>query len=238
MSSAAPPLSRYQLKPGPYSSHGLVLAQFPERGDGRHVLDVGCAEGYLSEILASRGYAVTGIDRPGTPHPACVEFVGANLDRGLPPLAGPFDFILCADVIEHVREPLELLRALRNLMAPGASLIGSLPNSGHAWFRWNVLLGRFPQDERGLFDRTHLHFYSWRGWLKLFRCAGLRIVAVQSSAVPIGLAIPRWHGTAAARALEWMSFASARVWKTMFAYQFVVRAVAEPAAQSHGTTHR
>ena len=60
--------SRYQFKARPYSSHVLLLNQFAGTGGGRRVLDVGCAEGYLAEILAGRGFAVTGVDLPGTPH--------------------------------------------------------------------------------------------------------------------------------------------------------------------------
>jgi SAM-dependent methyltransferase len=191
------------------------------------VLDVGCAAGYLSEILAARGFTVTGVDRPNSPHPPNLEFVGADLDSGLPPLTGRFDYIICADVLEHLRAPLDLLEECRSLMAPGATLMGSLPNSAHAWFRWNVLRGRFPRHDRGLFDRTHLHFYTWDGWIELFQLAGLRIEAVHPSGVPVGLALPRWDGTAAVRAMERLSFESARAWKEMFAYQFIIRARVE-----------
>jgi SAM-dependent methyltransferase len=221
--------SPYCLKPGPYSSHSLLLAEFPLRGEGGRVLDVGCAEGYLSEILAERGFAVTGIDWPDTPHASKVEFVGADLDHGLPPLTGFFDYVICADVLEHLRAPLELLKECRALLSSNGVLVGSLPNSGHAWFRWNVARGRFPQDERGLFDSTHLHFYTWDGWGDLFRRAGLRIEAVRTSGVPVGLAAPRWSGTAPVCALERLSFESARLWKELFAYQFIVRARKECA---------
>ena len=38
----------YQLKPSPYGSHSLLLSNLPEEGEGRRVLDIGCAGGYLS----------------------------------------------------------------------------------------------------------------------------------------------------------------------------------------------
>lgn len=222
--TAAP---HYQLKARAYSSHVLLLDQFARKGDGRRVLDVGCAGGYLSEILASRGYAVTGVDFPGTPHPDSIAFAGGNLDAGLPPLDGVFDFVLCADVLEHVRDPLKLLRECRERLAPGGVLLASLPNSGHLYFRWNVLLGRFPRHDKGLFDRTHIHFYMWEGWTELLATAGFRIEDLRVSGVPAGLALPRWDGSAAVTALEWFSFQLARLRKTLFAYQFVVRARAE-----------
>ena len=227
----------YQLKPSPYSSHSLLLASLPAEGAGRRVLDVGCAGGYLSELLAARGYRVTGVDSPGARHagfPESVELVEADLDLGLPPavslMSGRFDFIICADVLEHLRQPADMLSDLRGLLATGGRLAASLPNSAHAYFRWNVMLGRFPAHARGLFDRTHLHYYTWRGWVDLFASAGFRIDTVKCSGVPIGVTLPKWRDTAAVRALERLSYESARWWKTMFAYQFVVTAAPEAAS--------
>jgi SAM-dependent methyltransferase len=226
LQAAAP----YRLNSGPYTSHSLLLAALPADGDGRLLLDVGCAEGYLGEILARRGYRVTGIDVPGTGRPGfppSVRLVEADLDAGIPPLDGPFDYIVCADVLEHLRNPLPRLVELRRLLAPGGRLVASLPNSGHAWFRLNVLLGRFPQDDCGLFDRTHLRFYTWSGWLDLFARAGFAVEALACSGVPVGLALPRWKESAAVRLAERLAFVFARLWKTMFAYQFVVTARTE-----------
>jgi len=225
MASVAIP--RYQFKPSHYSSHSLLLTGLPENGEGGRLLDVGCAGGYLGEILAARGYRVTGIDSPGAGRhgvPASIDLVEADLDRGLPTLPGRFDIVLCADVLEHLRDPAAMLRELRGVLAPGGCLLASLPNSGHAYFRWNVLRGRFPQHDRGLFDRTHLHFYTWEGWRDLFESAGFRIRTRTCSGVPAGLALPKWDGTPIVRALERLSFESARWWKGMFAYQFIVTA--------------
>src|SRR3954466_14149450 len=55
MGSMTPPggkaLPHYTPKHEPYSSHSLLLRQLPADGARRRVLDVGCASGYLSEIL-------------------------------------------------------------------------------------------------------------------------------------------------------------------------------------------
>src|SRR5258706_252277 len=93
------------------------------------------------------------------------------------------------------------------------------PYSSHG-----LLLRQLPADDRGLFDRTHLHFYTWDGWVDLLKRAGFRIDTVVSSGAPIGLAIPRWNGSLAVRTLERLSFESARLWKNLLAYQFIVRA--------------
>lgn len=213
----------YTFKAGPYSSHTLLLKSLPADGLGRRVLDVGCASGYLGEEFARRGYDVTGIDRPG-PAPTGFPRIDWDLDQGLPPLTGRFDYVLCADVLEHVREPEKLLAAIARVMEPGGRLVLSLPNSGHLYFRLNILLGRFPRDDRGLFDRTHLHFYMWSGWVDLLHAAGFTLETVSPTGVPVSLALPQWESSAFVRAMEWLSFTLARVWKKLFAYQFVVTA--------------
>ncbi len=226
ISRAAP----YTFKPGSYSSHTILLNSVPEDGTGFSVLDLGCASGYLSARLAERGYDVVPLDRPGTSAPDLSpgqELVEADLDHGLPPLGRRFDFVLSADVLEHLRDPRKMLRELAGALKPGGKLIASLPNSGNAYFRANVLMGRFPAHDRGLFDRTHLHFYTWDGWNALLAEGGFRIESVTSTAVPFSLALPRWERSAFVQGLEALSFALARVWKTLFAYQFVVRAVLE-----------
>ena len=199
------------------------MAEFPSRGDGRRVLDIGCGYGHIGDFLSQRGFDVTGVDYPGISHSPEIQFVDADLDHGLPPLQGTFDFIICADILEHLRDPLAMLLQVRKLLSPGGALIASLPNSGHAYFRYQILLGRFPHEDRGLFDRTHLRFYTWDGWVDLLGRAGFNIQTLRCSGIPFSEAFPRFPlvGT-----FEWLSFSSARIWKRLFAYQFIVRAAA------------
>ena len=152
--------------------------------------------------------------------PPEIRFLETDLDRGLPPLEAAFDYVVCADLLEHLRDPDRLLADIRAHMAPGGRLLASLPNSGNIYFRLNVLAGRFPQDDRGLFDRTHVHFYMWKGWQELLGRNGFRIGTVEATVIPFSLAFPAWP--ALGGALESLYSVSARAWKKLFAYQFVV----------------
>ena len=219
-----PARSGYEFKPVPYSSHTMLLDMLPGEGRGLRVLDVGCANGYLGEALAARGFEVTGIEKPGLASdtfPRSVELIEADIDYGVPPL-GLFDYVLCADVLEHLHDPPAVLRDLRGMLKPGGRLLASLPNSGHLYFRLKILSGDFPRHDKGLFDRTHVHFYTWRGWATLLASSRYRIESVRSTATPFSLAIRRWSGTPPIRFLEFFSFALAKVWKKLFAYQFLV----------------
>ena len=217
----------YTYKASPYSSHTLLVDALPAEGRGRRVLDIGCAAGYLAAMLAGRGYEVVGIERPGghgDSFPENVELVEADLDSGLPPLRGKFSYVICGDILEHLRDPAKLLKQVAANLEPDGLLVASVPNSGNFYFRLNILFGRFPQDDKGLFDRTHLRFYMWKGWAELFATAGFQVEQRKVTAIPVGLALPKWDGTAAVRALESLAYAAARVRPTLFAYQFVVTA--------------
>jgi SAM-dependent methyltransferase len=214
----------YSYKASPHSSHSKVLERFPEPGNGKTVLDLGCGNGFLASILVRRGYAVTGLEQRGgydEAFPSSVRLIEADLEQPLPALE-PYDFILAADILEHLRFPEKLLEQLPRVLKPGGVLIGSLPNSGNLYFRLVVLSGRFPQDEKGLFDRTHFRFYTWDGWRNLLEQAGFQIRDASVTALPVSLVLP---DSLLVRMAETVCYHAARFWATMFAYQFVVAAL-------------
>ena len=221
----------YRLKESPYSSHSLLLEEFPGSRSGGGILDVGCGDGYLAALLAARGYDVTGIERRGgytERFPATVRLIEADLEEGLPVLPGQYDHVICADILEHLRRPEKLLHQIHDIVKPDGRLVASLPNSGNIYFRLNVAMGRFPHDDKGLFDSTHLRFYVWEGWQDLFRTAGWRIVRVRPSGIPVGLGVPEaYEHSAPVKIAESVCYALAKIRKTLFAYQFIVVAVRE-----------
>jgi len=72
-----------------------------------------------------------------------------------------FDFVVCADVLEHVKNPWAMLASLAGFIKPGGKLIVSIPNVRH----WSVVLplvfgGRWDYQDAGIMDRTHLRFFT------------------------------------------------------------------------------
>lgn len=216
--------ARYQLKDDPYSSHSVILS-FLGEGAGRRLLDVGAADGFLAEILTARGWVVTALERDRSlaeqARGKCATVVVADLAEGVPALSGPFDVIVCADVLEHLSDPLATLRALRPSLSREGWMVVSVPNVAHLWVRLSLLLGRFDYTERGILDRTHLRFFTRRTFLALLAQAELAPDWLEVTPVPLPLVVPRRLHGAWLRATHTLGAWGARRWPRGLAYQFV-----------------
>ena len=180
------------------TSHRLVLDAVP---DGARVLDVGCATGYLARALTDRGCTVVGIEYdPVAAQQAravCREVVVGDLESAAlqaeaeraVAAAGGIDTIICADVLEHVRDPWAALSWLRTLLpADGTGrAIVSVPNIAHWTARRAVLRGHFDYAEFGLFDRTHLRFFTRASAAELAHRAGFAVQAEHPAGAPLPL---------------------------------------------------
>lgn len=148
----------------PTSSWAHVVAQV---GQGAPVLDLGCFDGLLLEALKARtGAEGVGVERDPRARAAArargLEVLDADLDapEWVGGLAGRrFPFVVAADVLEHLRDPVAVLRSLRDgVLSPGGRVVISVPNVTHGSVRLGLLLGAFEPADEGILDRTHLHF--------------------------------------------------------------------------------
>jgi methionine biosynthesis protein MetW len=170
--------SRYRRNLHRYGAHELILRQVPP---GSSVLDVGCATGYLGEALVERGCRVWGIERDEDAAAVAassyeeVHVVDLDLCDSLPVPEQFFDVVLCADVLEHLREPERGLRLVRPHLAPGGSIVVSLPNVAHLSVRLPLLLGRFEYGPSGILDRTHARLFTFRTARELVTSCGFDV---------------------------------------------------------------
>lgn len=96
----------------------------------RRVLDLGCGGGFLSNYLAERGHAVTGVDttaenltvaRASDPtHTATYALADA---RALPYAANSFDVVCAMDLLEHVEQPDLVIAEASRVLAPGGLFV-------------------------------------------------------------------------------------------------------------------
>jgi hypothetical protein len=88
--------------------------------------------------------------------------------------------------------------------------------------RAGLLLGRFPYAEKGILDRTHLRFYTRGSARRLLEDGGFRVQSVAATAMPYELAAPVLGRAPLAAPVRAFAAGSAKVWPTMFGYQFVI----------------
>ncbi|MBJ7518265.1 MAG: class I SAM-dependent methyltransferase [Solirubrobacteraceae bacterium] len=147
------------------------------------VLDVGCGEGGTAAGLRAAGASeIVGIELvPEVAAQARTVFddvrVGA-VEDALADIDGPFDTVLCLDVLEHLVDPSVVLRGLRERTRPGGWLQVSVPNARHfSLVRDLVLKGTFGYGDWGHRDRTHLRWFTPRDIAATVADAGWEVVA-------------------------------------------------------------
>lgn len=218
------PEFRYQLKVDPYSSHSLILSRLGQ-GGGRRLLDVGTAQGELTRLLSERGFVVTGVEGDAQlaahARPTCMDLVEIDLDRAIPEFRQPFDVIVYGDVLEHLKDPLQVFIGLNHYLAPKGQVVVSVPNVAHIAIRLMLLFGHFEYTDQGILDRTHLRFFTLRSFRHFLAQGGMQVKELVATPVPLHLLLPpKWQG----RVFQIVNHAnvlSARLMKQLFGYQFV-----------------
>jgi O-antigen biosynthesis protein len=81
---------------------------------------------------------------------------------------GEFDCIICADVLEHLRDPWNVVQRLNKLLSQDGYMIISIPNAANLEVVVGLLQGDFTYKEAGILDRTHLRFFTRKTLPTLF----------------------------------------------------------------------
>jgi len=201
----------------------------------RSVLDLGCASGALGAALKRRQPAtIVGIERD----PELAANAAEQLDRVISGdidvlLAGaempeaPFDCLVAGDVLEHLVDPWRALSQAADLLAPAGTAVVSLPNVAYfpGWLRL-LRTGRWPMDDTGPFDRTHLRWFTIDDGLELVRQAGLRATTVEPRYWTTG-----WH-------LAWRRVAAKTPVHRLLPPQYIIVAVKDASLVATATPLR
>jgi methionine biosynthesis protein MetW len=150
------------------------------------ILDLGCSSGALGAALRERqGASVVGIELD----PSYAADAAERLDRVIvadveqaalaPAALGRFDCLIAADVLEHLRDPWSTLTALATLLDPGGTAVISLPNVRY----WETLFqlgvrGTWPLRDEGIFDRSHLRWFTRSDAVALMEQARLAVTTI------------------------------------------------------------
>ena len=151
--------------------------------NSRIVLDVGCSRGGFATALRRTGRAleIWGVDNDPTilaeASPRYDRFLLGTYPEALAGIETEFDCIVFNDVLEHMPDPWQVLRATRGLLSSRGSVVASIPNVRYLPVSVRLLLkGDFTYSRTGVMDRTHLRFFTMRSMRDLFETSGFSVV--------------------------------------------------------------
>jgi 2-polyprenyl-3-methyl-5-hydroxy-6-metoxy-1,4-benzoquinol methylase len=136
-------------------------------GTNLKVLDIGCGSGSIAEKLSRLNYIVDGITLSQKELDQANRFLRNgyifNLENGLPLdiNENEYDYVICSHVLEHIAYPDKLLTCIKKVLKKDARIILALPNIFHYKSRLELIKGNFRQEESGIWDYTHLRWYSF-----------------------------------------------------------------------------
>lgn len=145
--------------------------------DQRRVIDVACGPGFLLIDLQRDGFDCLGIDfNPDVVRVANERFqVPAKVARveDLTALDKRFDLALLVHVLEHVEDPLGLLKNIRQILNPAGVLVVEVPN--RKWFSLSHSLGKGTCSE-GDYPPHHITFWSLTALTRALELSGYSVL--------------------------------------------------------------
>ena len=142
------------------------------------VLEVGCGNGNFAEVMTQEKACVVDAIEPDAGDARLAEkkvktLIVDTVENSIDKLKQrSYDQIVFLDVIEHLNDPVDCLKKIRTLLKPDGEVVFSLPNMAHTSVRLMLMTGNFTYGKTGLLDATHLHFYTKKEILRIFREAG------------------------------------------------------------------
>ena len=96
-----------------------------------------------------------------------------------------FDYVITADLLEHLNDPWQAVSNIYKLLKPGGALLASLPNVQHISVVMDLLHGFWHYEEAGILDRTHLRFFTRNSVAEMIVQAGFKDVKIVSKQIPL-----------------------------------------------------
>jgi SAM-dependent methyltransferase len=162
-------------------SAAFIRRHLPDPSAAR-LLDIGCGDGIMGQILSPLGYDITGADvspralHIASPHYRATQLLDLDRSAAPPSWAGSFQGIVCLEVLEHIEKPQENIRRIADWLAPGGFVALSYPNIFSWRNRWMFMTGRWPHGYCTYDPREHLQVFELPVFKQWMTDAGLEIM--------------------------------------------------------------
>lgn len=147
------------------------------------ILEIGCGTGGTLDLARSMGKVRKSVGVELNPDSAasaseCADkvFVGDIESLQLPFDPESFDVIIISEVLEHLIDPWSVLKKLFPLVRPGGLLYASSPNVAHINTVRMLLKNKWSYEKSGLFDWTHLRWFTPKTYQEMVEAAGFEVL--------------------------------------------------------------
>lgn len=154
-------------------------------GNDKKILEVGSSTGYMTKLFFENNCFVDVVEvdkvsaKKAKKYAKKVISLSIEDEKVLKEIENSYDFIILADVLEHLVDPLAILKNLEKITTKNTKLIISMPNIASWVMRKQLFFkGDFDYKESGILDKTHLHFYTPETLKKLLRESGWNVKEV------------------------------------------------------------
>lgn len=97
-----------------------------------------------------------------------------------------YDYIIILDVLEHLKNPLEVLRRLRHFLKEEGRILVSIPNLAHNSVIIGLLNNHFRYTDVGLLDCTHLKFFTYESVIEMVYSSGYYVDSEEIKQIKVG----------------------------------------------------
>ncbi len=160
--------------------------------DAKRILELGCGAGALAEAIRKKCLNLDyylGIEIDPTQAKIAEQHTTRTLVRNLDNLGtwiadseliehapeSSFDHIIIGDVLEHLYDPLNTLKQATKRLHSDGTIIACIPNVQHWSVFFNLIKGSWPTEDQGIFDRTHIRWFTLDDMVRLFQDADLQV---------------------------------------------------------------
>ncbi len=148
------------------------------------VLEIGCANGRMTQYLKENLKCtvdiieideIAGKEAKKYSRKYCIGTIEGDIEKDVweNRLKGEtYDYIIFADVLEHLHNPQEVLIRVKSYLKDTGSIILSTPNLAHNAIILKLFNHQFEYQEIGLLDKTHIHFFTYHSLKNMIRNSG------------------------------------------------------------------
>jgi SAM-dependent methyltransferase len=218
---------RYPMKRSKFSSHSKIAFYLNDQifvRRGGEILDIGCAKGEMRNLLQGDSIRYVGVEPFLEDYLSAkangLEMVYSSAENAVKEINSQFDFIIFADVLEHLQNPTIVLKECHNLLNPEGEIVISIPNVAHFSNRLGLLFGMWNYAEKGILDKTHLRFYTKSSFQREIQDCGFFIKRSSNTPIPLEALFPRMNKYLF-KCLDFILYYPTLIYPKLFGYQLL-----------------